>query len=199
MGQTSIQEQKKHHQQPYIIKKLLQTFSSRIIEQPYRIDHELGNNRPGRDSEDITAGSSRSNQDEIWRTSRHWGSSSRSDQDEIWRILQQDRRTAAREDHSDTIVNWRRMEPEGETCPSEDHILDCAIEYKLSGTYPPSLTKDKKRAVRKRAATLITDNGEIYVQRKKRRVKVVTSVKEQGRILIQIQSDRFYTDCEHFI
>ena len=81
------------------------------------------------------------------------------------------------------------MEPEGETCPSEDHILDCAIEYKLSGTYPPSLTKDKKRAVRKRAATLITDNGEIYVQRNKRRVKVVTSVKEQGRILIGCHSD----------
>ena len=57
------------------------------------------------------------------------------------------------------------METEGETCPS-DHILDCAIEYKLSGTYPPSQTKDKKRVVSKRAATLIADNGEIYVQRK---------------------------------
>ena len=81
------------------------------------------------------------------------------------------------------------MEAEGETCPSEDHILDYAIEYKLTGTYPPSLTKDKKRAVRKRAETLITDNGEIYVQRKKGRVKVVTSVKEQGRILRACHSD----------
>ena len=81
------------------------------------------------------------------------------------------------------------MEPEGETCPSEDLILDSAIEYKLSGTYPPSLTKDKKRAVRKRVGTLIADNGEIYVQRKKGRVKVVTSVEEQGRILRACHSD----------
>lgn len=57
----------------------------------------------------------------------------------------------------------RRMEPEG------DHILDYAIEYKLSVTYPPSLTNDKKRAVRKRAGTLIADNGEIYVERKSER------------------------------
>ena len=85
-----------------------------------------------------------------------------------------------REEHS--------MEPEGETYPSEDHILDYTIEYKLSGTYPPSLMK-KKRAARKRAATLIADNGEIYVQRKKGRVKVVTSVKEQGRILRACHSD----------
>ena len=81
------------------------------------------------------------------------------------------------------------MEPEGETCPSEDHILDYAIEYKLSGSYPPSLTKEKKRPIRKRAVTLIADNGEIYVQRKKGRVKVVTSVEEQGRILRACHSD----------
>jgi hypothetical protein len=81
------------------------------------------------------------------------------------------------------------MELEGEICPSEDLILDNAIEYKVSGKYPPSLTKDKKRAVRKRAATLIADNGEIYVERKKGRVKVVTSVKEQGRILRACHSD----------
>ena len=43
----------------------------------------------------------------------------------------------------------RHMELEGETCPSEDHILDYAMKYKLSGIYPPSLTKEKKRAVRK--------------------------------------------------
>lgn len=83
------------------------------------------------------------------------------------------------------------MEPEGENCPSEDNILDYAIEYKLSGTYPLSLTKEKKRAVRKRAATLIAENGEIYVQRKKGSLtmKVVTSVEEQGRILRACHSD----------
>ena len=81
------------------------------------------------------------------------------------------------------------MEPEAESCPQEDQILDFAIEYKQSGTYPPALTKEKKRAVRKRAATLIADNGEIYVERKNRRVKVISSAGEQARILRACHSD----------
>ena len=81
------------------------------------------------------------------------------------------------------------MELEEENSPPEDPILDLAIEYKLSGSYPTELTKDKKRAVRKRAATLIADNGEIYVERKNRRVKVVTSTEEQARILKACHSD----------
>ena len=81
------------------------------------------------------------------------------------------------------------MEPKEEACPPEDHILDFAIEYKQSGTYPPALTKEKKRAVRKRTASLIADNGEIYVERKNRRVKVVTSAEEQARILRACHSD----------
>ena len=36
------------------------------------------------------------------------------------------------------------MEAEGDSCPSEDHILDNAIEYRLSGTYPPSREKRRK-------------------------------------------------------
>ena len=36
---------------------------------------------------------------------------------------------------------------------------------------------------------MIADKGEIYVQRKKGRVKVVTSVEEQGRILRACHSD----------
>ena len=32
-----------------------------------------------------------------------------------------------------------------------DLILEPAIQYVQNGTYPPSLSKDKKRAVRKRA------------------------------------------------
>ena len=35
-----------------------------------------------------------------------------------------------------------------------DPILNYAIEYKHNSTYPSSLTKDKKRAVRKQAKTL---------------------------------------------
>ena len=37
----------------------------------------------------------------------------------------------------------------------EDRILDCAIHYVLNKTYPCELEKDKKRAVRERAATLV--------------------------------------------
>ena len=46
------------------------------------------------------------------------------------------------------------MELEGENCPPEDPVLDLAIEYKLCGSYPTGLTKDKKRAVRKRASNI---------------------------------------------
>ena len=47
----------------------------------------------------------------------------------------------------------------------EDLILDYTIYYAINGTYPNELTK-KKRAVRKRAGTLIVESGEIYLQRK---------------------------------
>ena len=82
-----------------------------------------------------------------------------------------------------------------ETCPPEDQVLDFAIEYKQSGTYPPALTKEKKRAVRNRAAALIADIGEIYLERKKGRVKVVNSAKERARILRACHSD---PTSEHF-
>ena len=36
----------------------------------------------------------------------------------------------------------------------EDKILELAIHYVQNGSYPPSLSRDKKRAVRKRAAAV---------------------------------------------
>ena len=51
-----------------------------------------------------------------------------------------------------------------------DNILDYAIEYKMKGAYPPGLTKDKKRAVRKRAQTICIEEGEVYILRKKNKV-----------------------------
>lgn len=73
----------------------------------------------------------------------------------------------------------------------EDLILDLAIHYVLQKTYPATaqLTKYQKRAVRKRAATLFVDKGEVYLQRKERKVKVITSVKEQRRILQACHSE----------
>ena len=52
----------------------------------------------------------------------------------------------------------------------EDRILDYAIEYKLYGRYPEGLSKDKKRAVRKRMKCLTVENGEVYIERKKSKV-----------------------------
>ena len=64
-----------------------------------------------------------------------------------------------------------------------DPILDFAIDYLVNGKYSDGLPKDKKRAVRKRAATLELDKGEVFLKRKGRRVKVILDVKEQQRIL----------------
>ena len=55
----------------------------------------------------------------------------------------------------------------------EGPILDYAINYTINGTYPSELTKEKKRSVRKRARTLISENREVYLKRKGRRVKVI--------------------------
>ena len=44
----------------------------------------------------------------------------------------------------------------------DDRILDLAIHYALNNNYPETeeLTKYQKRAVRKRAATLLVEKGE---------------------------------------
>ncbi len=59
------------------------------------------------------------------------------------------------------------------TTSGADEILEYAIQYAEVGSYPPKLTKDKKRAVRKRAALLTVDKGEVFFNRGKRKVKVV--------------------------
>ena len=53
-----------------------------------------------------------------------------------------------------------------EAVDKEDAILELAIEYVLTNGYPPSLSKDRKRAVQKRAATLVVENGEVFVQKR---------------------------------
>ena len=65
----------------------------------------------------------------------------------------------------------------------EDKIFELAIHYVQNSSYPPGLSRDKKRAVRKRAAAVVCDKGEVFVQRKLRRVKVMTSTDECERIL----------------
>ena len=58
--------------------------------------------------------------------------------------------------------------------------MDYAIHYAINNAYPSDgLTKERKRAIRKRAATLIIESGEVYLRRKNKRVKVVQSRKDQ--------------------
>ena len=83
-------------------------------------------------------------------------------------------------------------ETNAENLPKEDPILDYAINYAINyavnGTYPDELT-EKKRAVRKRAGTLILENGEVYLQWKGRRVKVIQSRKDQLLIVKACHSE----------
>ena len=56
-----------------------------------------------------------------------------------------------------------------------DEILEYAIRYSQDGSYTPYLTKDNKRAVRKRAALLTVDKGEVFFTRGKAKVKVLVN------------------------
>lgn len=74
------------------------------------------------------------------------------------------------------------MEPEGKTYPPNDHILDFAIEYKLSGTYPTACTNKREVKSCKKKSSNIDCITKESLCRKKGRVEVVTSIEEQGRI-----------------
>ena len=56
---------------------------------------------------------------------------------------------------------------------NQDDVLELAIKYAVRGQYPPGLTKDRKRAVRRRATTLRVDKGEVFLKRKGREVNSV--------------------------
>ena len=70
------------------------------------------------------------------------------------------------EEGDNETADDEQQEVEQET----DNILDYAIEYRMRGSYPPGLMKDKKRAVRKRAQVISVEEGEVYIQRKKNKV-----------------------------
>ena len=93
------------------------------------------------------------------------------------------------------VIIISEMNPEGEGSAQEfeeesDPILELAIEYALHRSYPSGLSKEKKRAVRKRAAALVVDKGEVFLKRKGRHVKVVTAVADQRQILESCHCDR---------
>ena len=45
---------------------------------------------------------------------------------------------------------------------SDDTLL-IAVHYVLRGTYPEGVSKDKKRAARKRATNLVVERGEVLL------------------------------------
>ena len=91
------------------------------------------------------------------------------------------------------VIIFLKMNSDDESCVQQDEevdqILELAVDYAVRRSYPPGLTKEKKRAVRKRASTLVVDKGEVFLKKKGRRVKVVTAVEEQRRILESCHSD----------
>ena len=46
-----------------------------------------------------------------------------------------------------------------------DHVLDLAVKYALHGRYDEELTKERKRAVRKRTARLVVERGEVFLNK----------------------------------
>ena len=70
----------------------------------------------------------------------------------------------------------------------EDSVKHDDFTIYYDGSYPDGLTKEKKRAVRKRAAKLETEKGEVFLLRKGKRIKVVQT-EEQKQILQACHSD----------
>ena len=60
------------------------------------------------------------------------------------------------------------MNLDDESCVQQDEevdqILELAEDYGVRRSYPPGLTKEKKRAVGKRASTLVFDKGEVFLK-----------------------------------
>ena len=60
-----------------------------------------------------------------------------------------------------------------------DKILDAAITYKTDGTYPSNSSKDKKRAIQKRAEQLEIFKGKFFLRKNgKQKVKIITNPKD---------------------
>ena len=71
---------------------------------------------------------------------------------------------AAMADRFRTEINTGDKETEvRKTNGGGDEILEYAVQYAQDGSYPLNLTKEKKRAVRKCAALLRVDKGEVFL------------------------------------
>ena len=55
-------------------------------------------------------------------------------------------------------------------------IIDWAFAYRTTGSYPRPLSKDQKRAVKRCVLSIEVDNGQVYVQKQKKRVRILNSI-----------------------
>ena len=68
-------------------------------------------------------------------------------------------------------------------------ILDLSINYLFTKSYPLNADVKLKRSIRRRASTLNLEDGHIYINSIKRRVKVLVSPEEQIKISNTCHSD----------
>ena len=61
-------------------------------------------------------------------------------------------------------------------------IIDPSINYLFTKSYPLNADVKLKRSIRRRASTLNLEDGQIYIKKRKRRVKVIVSHEEQVKI-----------------
>lgn len=62
---------------------------------------------------------------------------------------------------------------EKEKAENDEELLELAAHYAITGEYAcDDLHKNKKRAVRRKAVTLVVERGEVFVKRHGRVVKV---------------------------
>lgn len=76
---------------------------------------------------------------------------------------------------------------------SED-LLGWAIAYRKNGDYPVGLTKNQKKSVRRRASSIVVDNGKFYDRKQKKLVELVFLTEEKVRIFNQ----HHFSDRGHF-
>ena len=52
-----------------------------------------------------------------------------------------------------------------------DDILDLAIDYVMDGQYSEELTADQRRSVRRRAKSIFVEGGEVFINKKGKKVQ----------------------------
>ncbi len=76
------------------------------------------------------------------------------------------------EDHKIQDHDQHDQEEESEEQHFSVDILDIAIDYVMNGHYPTELelTSNEKRSVRRKAKTIVVEEGEVFMMKKGKKV-----------------------------